>query len=1051
MNKNKMKIDKKIGISLLFIIMVSNIFNVFIIMAQDTHVYEAERFGKTHFVYGANQYSTNIMYIKNRYWVFGVETTSGHIWLYNSTDKQNWYGKEISTRIIYNTAGDHSYRCLHSVVDSNGDIHIGFLAQETPTHTYYHKIETLANGKINDLGENQLGVEGALNDLVVDGQDYPVRTYYDGSGYPRIQGSSTKDGTWTTDYDVRMTIDTQRGFGTLCPMSGNNGKDMIVIYTHHGAPDFEGYVIYHARYFHEVTETFSPEFDVDNGIRAISDKPQIMKANTLDVMFELNTTFISIMCRDYPGTDRKLYVYKTENGGQTWIKKQIYNPPDADTDYAGHILRLNQNKDLIMFYRHNDKYAGNTTFLYSKLLYIHQNKFQIAWNVEGQEIFNSADIYEGVYEGHTYWSITPSGKENVWSMTFSKNIHDAYTDECVHIYEGTLLPPITIPILFNVTIYNSDWSINDGWLFEGEVYHLVAYMAQVGYCHFNFTDTRHEVQFRFFNDTDVLTIKSDIDELVVGSVTTDYLHYREPLYNDSVKVQWTFILDINIIDSEQTWYWYANNTYGVTNIATSLDTNIYNLGGYVSYYFVGDGNRIAGGDAFEIEATNATLNSFAHAETIFRKLQHVHLLTELYTELDWNAVWERWEPNTGEGYFEFGIDYRLNEQWLTGWWCEIAINGANIGHHGVGADRAWIRFVVNWYNRDGASIKSDFVYAYNYAYFPAGDNTTTRHSSPFFIDLWFNRMNGSSVIGGRVTPYYLGVQEKGWWGFGDFRPMYSDTLSSMFFDDLLDSTKNVIDCQDIDLVRFWVNVTKFTEDDHTWRLQNYEILNWKLAPDRMSGVDTPIFVQPKMPEMPGQQGFLAPLYRAITGLSKAIWLGALGFIKVLWGAIDSFLMFIGFPAGTWSRIMAFFLAIPRIFMILLKNIGLIVDSIVDLASGMFPFITITIPRFLWLLMQIANSSISWWREIVNLFTGGWSGVRDLWALLDIGEWIILGISVIWPLWEFDRIVSAKDSIKKIKEDSEMYIGLYTRLFDFFRKIGEFIVNLVGLIRRLLPF
>ncbi len=631
-----------------------------------------------------------------------------------------------------------------------------------------------------------------------------------------------------------------------------------------------------------------------------------------------------------------------------------------------------------------------------------------------------------------------------WMSGWIKNVH------LTPLYNET-----EIPFGFkNATLTNSDGTLNDGWIFKGEVYHLTAYTYNLTEFYINTTDGIHDIRFRYFNETktlDVITIPEE--QYVIGLISS-----RVDEVGNLTKLTWSFIPNVNIVDILNTsfGYWFYNEEYDIEfHDDLEIEVSIYNLGGF---WTITTDNatlayRIKGGDGFDL--FNYGFNESVEASAIFRKLQHIHLTCE----------WEQDNPyNPGTGYYwivsgnwcdiYFEFDYRLNGEWVEGWKAHIEIEGGAVGNGLGGNDMSYEVLNVTWYNR-GEKVKSDNITSYHYGY-DVDTQPTERKSVRLWVDLWFNRLliNESNVVGGRVNAYYNGMKEFGnpwWFGYGNFRPMMSNVSSSMFFDILKDVNKTAMSIHDIDLVRFKVGIHKGADIfDHDMKLHQYNIFNYKQADDRMEGIDTPIFVEPEDISMPKGGGFLAPLYKAIEGISTAIWKGALGFVKILISAMDTVLTWLGLPSGMFTRILEFIRSIPTLLYTLINQIGFMVTYSIQIIMDMFTVIGLLIYRILYFSGMFVNMIVSYYNQIVSLFTGGWTSVRNLWDMFDLELWIEFFLVGIFPLWEFYRISRAKDPLKQLKEDVEFFWGIISGIFGVFKMFLELIKSIIGAIRDVSP-
>ena len=611
----------------------------------------------------------------------------------------------------------------------------------------------------------------------------------------------------------------------------------------------------------------------------------------------------------------------------------------------------------------------------------------------------------------------------------------------------------------STTLFNPDGSeVTDNWLFEGEVYDLVSVVNNLTSFDVQAYDTVHNITFRFNNATEQRWIEiSPADQFTAGLIWSNFTRDGE-----QTTIRWRFILDRSIVDSvNQTWRFFMENSFYGEGIwgSPGIVTNIYNLGGFTYYTFTGDGTRVTGGQPFELQATDGTAGSSARAEQYYRKLQSVHFLLEIDMDNEWEG--NAFDIDPGVGYVDIGIDYRQNGSWTEWSRVRIYVQSANVGHHDAGNDHNWIEWSIDWYNflpgpNTSQNIRSDLITSNHWGY--ENENLSpdfhNRTSSQLWIDLWFDRTNASTTIGGQVNSMFHGMREHGsawWFGYGVFQPMIADYGNAMFLDDLYDYTGNVTGSINYDLMRFYIEVAKLPDadgDDETWTIRAIENLNRKQADDRMQGVEIPSFEPTLVLDMPMFQSN-NPLIRAIDGLSRSIWLGALGFIKILWGAMDTIFEWAGFGAGFFSTLSRFVIeTIPSLVLVIMQDLTVLVISFVDIIESVFNLLVIVVPTYVIGLGWLAETLIDYWRAFNDIFSGGivdWNIIEDL----NLGEWVSFGVTML-PFYEIWTIIWSKDVSGKLKERLEFYSALFGGLLSFLRGMVIFMGELVQSIRSFLP-
>jgi hypothetical protein len=657
----------------------------------------------------------------------------------------------------------------------------------------------------------------------------------------------------------------------------------------------------------------------------------------------------------------------------------------------------------------------------------------------------------------------PLGVNVPLSMTYDDDVDN-------NIYHDYLFPndgELEIPYKYDNTTLTSDgWILDDEWIFMGEKYLFTSYVGGGTTFELSFNDgyDTHTIKMNFENNTQTLSTSNDEnDEFVTGLYFSNYTLLSD---NFTQEIIWGWIPEKNIVDDVNTSVSYIlyNEEFNVTLSGdTGISFNIYNLGGLVAYDFNG-GGRTVGGEPFELWCDDGNGN-YSYAETIFRKLQHVHFLAEL----DYDPTWllnRKWGDYAGDGWVTFGIDYRIDSTWVEGWECQIYIQESQVGHYAGAKDASFIKMNVEWYNR-GIFIKQDTIYAYSYGYFPSGGNESDRTTFNFWVDLWFNKMNASSVVGGRVNAYQYGMREEGWWVWSSFSPVIGNVTASMFFDDLYDGTNNVTTVRNIELIRFRTTLNRTGNYDSRWRLYPYEVFNYKTADDRMEGLDTPVFVETTVIDMP-KIGFVAPIVKAIQAISTGITRAMFNVVKIMIGALDTFIVDILHSPVSMSQMIEWVMIQGSYITMYLSTILLYVSQMLTVFSQMIEFVVSIITYFtniiIWVMTTVIPFPIHVIRFIIAIINGNSYTIGYwTWNLGDYSELIqgaltIGSISVgymftLWILWgnmygegEFDMEGLPKRIIMMFQYLRETFQSV----FWIFNRMRNEIISIYNFIRSHIP-
>ena len=654
----------------------------------------------------------------------------------------------------------------------------------------------------------------------------------------------------------------------------------------------------------------------------------------LDVEFELDASHIIAIGGSYAGAYPQPRLVKVERTGEKAGSESSFTTMITSTGVAQIFCNIETSR--ISYQGDVGGYSYYVTF-------------------SGAGDFSTPILFEGgFFQGGQYYDRFITGNDTAIYIV---------TDEDGNIiWTGDILPTWlhNIPDLLSISINGK--SNGTYWLFKGEVYNLTAVMNNTDIAEFNFTDGVHTISFYYnnFTKSQRLYVHNATGTLVNENVATGISTSKS--YNGTeTTISYKFMLNLNIVDSQNKAVYYeisycdpiTHSPLITVSDSSDLSFNIYNLGGLVSYTLSGDGGHVLGGSPFEIYATNSTLNSFAYSEMIYRRLQSVHMLVELNTDNKQEA--DHLEPLVNVGYYEIGFDYKLDgheeDDWITGWSGRVYISEIDVGTYGAFSDSAYVAMTVLWYNH-GDFIRGDqYLYSYHWGY----DKTafpTHRESITFWADLWFDKANSSTVFGGRINAEYYGYYEDGsnwWFGYGGFRPIIGNTTASMIFGNIRDDDGNIIPSKNIGLVRLWEKVAKTASagDDDTYTAKPFQVFSLKVAQDRMDGLDTPVFIEPKQLNVGGYSIF-DPLLGAFSGIGSTISGALFGMGKVMIGGIDTILSWVGLPYGTFSGFVSF---VMIIFTSLIGSMANVISMISKSLTLITTFIT-TIVTFVDYIISI---------------------------------------------------------------------------------------------------
>ena len=592
-----------------------------------------------------------------------------------------------------------------------------------------------------------------------------------------------------------------------------------------------------------------------------------------------------------------------------------------------------------------------------------------------------------------------------------------------------------------VTVTNADCG---NWVFAEETYYDFKATYTMGQLAGEVDlDT---AMISFTDGVNNITVKYDVSDdtwsIVKGD---DLIRIKRGEYTGSGVnryVTWKIYFENSILDKLNVdIYQYGNDSSGNSEgwLLTSEDAfNIYNLGGQAQLTSSGSAGRITGGDVFQVYVNDSS--SSAEVIQYWKHLQHVHWFLTLarnQTE-DMGAPWPSDAFN--RVFYCFGIEYWDGNTWVRGRYLNVTVSTADL------YDDNWIEWTIRWYKR-GTLVKTDVLYS-NWQADEEGNyqNAPNDAIARMYIDLWFNRANGSRMIGGRINPEYFGIIKKGWLWWTGCSPMMGNVTQSMFFDFLEDSNGGVISAKQLKLMRIWVKVEeKSLASPSYWYIGDIDLQEIKANAKTMEGVNTPIFVATKNLDMP-VGGFLAPLYSAFSTLGDRIVKALTTATLAAWNGFISFLDTI----GSW-------LGFPNLFSNLLTWIGTLGVWMISAFQNLITLLTyiymvITGP-FKYLFTEMGHfviTSINFWNKVYEIFTGEYAPAAAFAELFNELDWgPILEIVFMWWIAHLADVGFRKGTGAMWKEMNTV-INLFAMVLQFFMTIATKTLTMIAQLVDMIP-
>ena len=506
-------------------------------------------------------------------------------------------------------------------------------------------------------------------------------------------------------------------------------------------------------------------------------------------------------------------------------------------------------------------------------------------------------------------------------------------------------------------------------------------------------------------------------------------------------------LYINI--TAQTYDIYLNDVLRVSDVAfyetkTTLDVIIYST-------YVGNIPAVETTKVFldEIrvwrDPSAGSSGGSAVTTVIYRKLQHITVQFGIGFPNAFEAL-----RHTGEGYIEWGIDYCINDIWIeNAWKCRIEIIGSNVKGTTWGtAGNNWIKLSVKWYKQD-VLITTGYFYSF-WEGSPSGlsDLDTKADRIRVHLDLWFNKINASSTIGGRLNSYYYGMTdvEDPWFKqpiFGsDWDVVGSEMAQSTFFDDLEDNTGVVTSVKEITLMRIRTKVWRSADYSYMWRLQDL-VITHEFAAGEMRGIDTPTFTPPEVPAMPSGgilANFINNINRVFSQLAEVLGSSA---ILGLWTIFVDFLDTIAATAGAPN----FF---SNLFDWIAEMLGFLTVSfeyLITITTAFFILIGALLASFLTIMGDLITSIVNTLTIFTDMMGGAYGVGVNIWETFGISTWIMVAM-IFYPLYLI--ILWDQEGLDAVLKQLTLIFGILFWLFGFFVTVIQFTIGLITAVIESIP-
>jgi len=263
----------------------------------------------------------------------------------------------------------------------------------------------------------------------------------------------------------------------------------------------------------------------------------------------------------------------------------------------------------------------------------------------------------------------------------------------------------------------------------------------------------------------------------------------------------------------------------------------------------------------------------------------------------------------------------------------------------------------------------------------------------------------------------------------------------MYFADLEDASGMIRSCKEITMMRIRAKIYRSANYDYMWRMEEFDLLSYKIAPDLMTGVNTPIFTETKIPTMPSG-GLLEALATAFSNLirtlTRALGPGILAFWDVLVDFLDTLFTWAGWPNG-FSQIVGWIID----FFTFLSNS---VTMLITILTSIFEIVTGPLVDFLTLTAGLITNTIS---SITGMMTQLSNAYNDtVLPLTPMIVPIITLIGVMLPMWELIRMEQKGFAI--LFADLNMIFDLFSFFISIFEQVITLVVRFISFLIESIP-
>lgn len=663
---------------------------------------------------------------------------------------------------------------------------------------------------------------------------------------------------------------------------------------------------------------------------------------------------------------------------------------------------------------------------------------------------DTSDYYEGFGGGLETWNLyTPSSDVSI-------EIIDVVNPQGEPWYRAVWLSDATDTENLYAAMYHYYTPINDGMLYWTVFYNPASTTEELSLGLTNSEDGGVGGPWVYFaNNSRIYYINSTDDHIEIkNGYTMGAWHNCTFAVNVTAQAYDFWFDGVRLADDVE--YYSPRTAFNLVIITTHIGTSPNSDG--ITYGWIDDSHIWRSDLEGDASGGEGGVGGEAEVTLTFRRLQHVHSLFAVGLPYADEGL-----DDVGEWYVEWGIDYCINDVWIENAW-KVRIEPYNADV--VGCDfgtkgQNWIQLKASWYKQD-VLIKTDYFFTF-WEGGPGGLTVSGGEANYFrlYLDLWFNKINASSTVGGRVSSYYYGMSDKAnpyfqWWTGSDWRIMGSSRAQTSYFTDLEDGDGKIHSFKEISLMRIRAKVNRTANYDYAVRLEQFELLSYKFASNAIIGIDTPIPTEARIPTMPSG-GFLGALSIGFSNILKVltesigprlfeVWDIYVGFMDEIFASIGYPDLFSNLTGGLADFAVIFGESMIKMYELIIplfEFIGVVFDWAVSFVTGFLDFMIV----FIEVIEGIMDGTY-----------GLVEGVSELTEFIEfegMGTFIFLMVFVTWMGSIDARALRARGSgvgwMNIAGKDLTQIMAVSSFIISIFTTVVNLVLNIVGKILSAIPF